>query len=434
MIRFRTYLREQTMRGLSRVEQSKFDRALGVGYEIKKATTKTTTITIRAPAADRAKMRRDVEARLKRAKIEFIGDDTSGSAGSIGQTKVNFPRHNVTIQYKPASGSGGMSETTLNATITELFPALAFMSKKKFTNATQFYNFVKIARDNGVYLSGRDREQGKKFITQAAGSSKFDEKMDAAMGILKYLYDENAKSPINKVYWGYREKPEGVPGSHKGDLFIEYKSGEMKGVSLKAGTAKTKEPLLNTFVNKLFDEFNDERGKNALKKDVYEKIHSKMNLPQDWQSRSQKADSIKKIQDILQKTPDYYEEKYDEMLELCRQAVINRIKQDKNATLKYIEEVVIGKADNVPLEVVKAVGGGRYQYVTDDEDLAIFLPTVTAVDAQASQSSKQNWSIILKNKEDSITMNMSIRSNQSAPNNKIAQGFNLAIKFNGMAK
>ena len=86
------------------------------------------------------------------------------------------------------------------------------------------------------------------------------------------------------------------------------------------------------------------------------------------------------------------------------------------------------------MEVVKAVGGGRYQYVTDDEDLAIFLPTVTAVDAEASASSKQNWSITLKNKEDSITMNMSIRSNQSAPNNKIAQGFNLAIKFNGMAK
>ena len=208
----------------------------------------------------------------------------------------------------------------------------------------------------------------------------------------------------------------------------------MKGVSLKAGTAKTKEPLLNTFVNKLFDQFNDERGKNDLKKDIYEKIHSKMNLPQDWQSRNQKADSIKKIQDILQKTPDYYEEKYDEMLELCRQAVINRIKQDKNATLKYIEEVVIGKADNVPLEVVKAIGGGRYQYVTDDEDLAIFLPTVTTVDAEASPSSKQNWSIILKNKEDSITMNMSIRSNQSPPNNKIAQGFNLAIKFNGMGK
>jgi len=29
---------------------------------------------------------------------------------------------------------------------------------------------------------------------------------------------------------------------------------------------------------------------------------------------------------------------------------------------------------------------------------------------------------------------MSIRSNKSAPDNKLAQGFNLAIKFNGMAK
>ena len=419
------------MRALSRANKAKFDRAIGVGYEVKSSNTKTTTIIVRSPAAERSRTRTDIEGKLTRARISFVGE-TRG--GSIGQTRVSFGNHDVVITYKPAAGGGGMSETTLNATITELFPALAFMSKKKFTNATQFYNFIKTARDNGVYLSTRDKEQGKKFIDQAAGSSKFDEKMDAAIGILKYLYDENTKSPISKVYWGYREKPRGVPDSHKGDLFIEYKSGEMKGVSLKAGTAKTKEPLLNTFVNKLFDEFNDERGKNALKKDVYEKIHSKMGLPQDWNSRGNKQDSIEKIQTILRKTPDYYEEKYDEMLELCRQAVINRIKQDKNATLKYIEEVVIGKADNVPLEVVKAVGGGRYQYVTDDEDLAIFLPTVTAVDAEASTSSKQNWSITLKNKEDSITMNMSIRSNQSAPNNKIAQGFNLAIKFNGMAK
>ena len=431
MIRFRTYLQEQTMRALSRSDKSKFDRAIGVGYEVKKASTKTTTIIVRSPTAERAKTRKDIETKLKRARISFVGEM---SGGSIGQTRVTFGNHQVIITYKPAAGGGGMSETTLNATITELFPALAFMAKKKFSNAKQFYDFVKTSKDKSVYLSRRDQDQGKKFIDQAGGSSKFDDKMDAAIGILKYLYDENAKAPIQKVIWGYREKPKGVPDSHKGDIFIQYKSGEMKGVSLKAGTAKTKEPLLNTFVNKMFDEFNDERGKVALKKEVYDKIHNKLGLPQDWDSRANSKESKEKIQDILRKTPDYYNEKYDEMLELCRQAVIKRVKQDKKATLKYIEEVVIGKADNVPLEVVKAVGGGRYQYVTDDEDLAIFLPTVTAVDAEASGSSKQNWTIILKNKTDSITMNMSIRSNKSAPDNKLAQGFNLAIKFNGMAK
>ena len=417
------------MRALSRMEQSKFDRAIGVGYEIKKTTTKTTTIVVRSPAADRAKTRTDIENKLKAAKISFVGER---AGGSIGQTRVTFSRHNVVITYKPTSGGGGMSETTLNATMTELFPALAFMAKKKFTDRTQFYNFVKTARDGGVYLSTRDREQGKKFIDQAAGSSKFDEKMDNAIGILNYLHDENAKSPIANVYWGYREKPRGIPDSHKGDLFVKYKSGEMKGVSLKAGGAKTKEPLFNTYVNKMFDSFSDERGKAALQKNIYDNIHKQFGLPQDWNSRANMSTSIDQIERIRERTPDYYDEKYDEMLEMCRQAVIARIKQDKSATIKYIEEQIIGKADNVPLEVVKAVGT-RYQYVTDEDSLAIFLPTVTSVDAQ-TESSKQNWSIILKNKEDSITMNMSIRSNKPQPNNKIAQGFNLAIKFNGMAK
>ena len=32
------------MRALSRSDKSKFDRAIGVGYEVKKASTKTTTI------------------------------------------------------------------------------------------------------------------------------------------------------------------------------------------------------------------------------------------------------------------------------------------------------------------------------------------------------------------------------------------------------
>ena len=180
----------------------------------------------------------------------------------------------------------------------------------------------------------------------------------------------------------------------------------------------------------MFDSFNDERGKNALKKEIYDKIHNKLGLPNDWNSRANMDDSIDKIESIREKTPDYYNEKYDEMLEMCRQAVVARIKQNKDDTIKYIEEQIIGKADNIPLEVVKAVGT-RYQYVTDEDSLSIFLPTVTAVDAETG-SGKQDWTIILKNKEDSITMKMSIRSNKPKPNNKLAQGFNLAIKFNGM--
>lgn len=417
------------MRSLPRADKTKFDKTLGMGYEVKSSNSKTSTIIVRTADRERADLKKNLEAKLKAAKYTVVGERPGGS---IGRSRVSIGRHDILITYKASGGGGGMAETTLNATITELFPALAFLANKRFTNATTFYNFIKTARDNGVYLSVRDKQQGRKFIDQAAGSSKFDEKMDAAIGILKYLHDENAKSPIANIYWGYRDKPRGVPESHKGDLFVKYKTGEMKGVSLKAGGAKTKEPLFNTYVNKMFDSYNDERGKTALKKEIYDKIHNKLGLPNDWNSRANMDSSIDKIESIREKTPDYYNEKYDEMLEICRQAVVDRVKQNKDDTIKYIEEQIIGKADNIPLEVIKAVGGGRYQYVTDEDSLSIFLPTVTAVDADIG-SGKQDWSIILKNKEDSITMKMSIRSNKPKPNNKLAQGFNLAIKFNGMA-
>ena len=427
MKRFRIYLEEQTMRSLPRADKTKFDKTLGMSYEVKSSNSKTSTIIVRTADRERAALKTNLEAKLKAAKYTVIGER---QGGSIGRSRVSVGRHDILITYKSSGGGGGMAETTLNATITELFPALAFLSNKRFTNVTTFYNFIKTARDNNVYLSTRDKAQGRKFIDGAAGSSKFKEKMENAIGILNYIFDENAKSPIANIYWGYRDKPRGVPESHKGDIFIKYKTGEMKGVSLKAGGAKTKEPLFNTYVNKMFDSFNDERGKNALKKEIYDKIHNKLGLPNDWNSRANMDDSIDKIESIREKTPDYYNEKYDEMLEMCRQAVVARIKQNKDDTIKYIEEQIIGKADNIPLEVVKAVGT-RYQYVTDEDSLSIFLPTVTAVDAETG-SGKQDWTIILKNKEDSITMKMSIRSNKPKPNNKLAQGFNLAIKFNGM--
>lgn len=418
--------------GLSRTEQSQFDSALApFKYEVKGSTSKTTTVIIRTADEDRAKTKTKIEKQLGAAKILYT---SSRSGGSIGRTEVNFSKHNVNITYKVESG--GMAETTLNATITELFPALAFMAGKNYKTARDikaFYEFVSTAEANGVFVNDKDKEAGKAFILAAPSSSKYEEKMKNAIAILKYLYKEDSQSPIEQVYWGYRAKPEGIAASHKGDIFIKFKSGGMKGVSLKAGGAKTAEPLLNTYVNKLFDDYGDSTTKDTLIKNVYTKIHKKLGLSEDWLSTAKKDASIDVIEKFRLKEPEKYETMYDEMLELCRTAIVERVGKDMKKTKEYILKQVLNKDENVPLEVVKAVQM-NYQFVTDDNALEIFLPEATSITTEKSSSSKQNWHIHLKNDKKTVTMNMSIRSNKSKPENKIAQGFNLAVKFNGLEK
>ena len=75
-----------------------------------------------------------------------------------------------------------------------------------------------------------------------------------------------------------------------------------------------------------------------------------------------------------------------------------------------------------------------YEEVTDTNELGVFLPQVTFIRAYTSSSSKQNWHIDLKSGTDELTMNMSIRTNNSgdAGNKKLGQ-FSLAIKYNGIS-
>ena len=71
-------------------------------------------------------------------------------------------------------------------------------------------------------------------------------KLENAVGILNWIYDYNHQRPIDKVVWGYRAKPRGIPNNHAGDIFVFFRNGEKIGVSLKAGTAKSKDPIKNT--------------------------------------------------------------------------------------------------------------------------------------------------------------------------------------------
>lgn len=426
---FKQYVFEATtdIRAIPRNDKVKLDKAIGLPYTLGKSNRATTTIIVRGPKDDRKKMKTDLEARLKKARIEYTAVRGGGSTGS---TEVPFGNHKVRITYKPQSG--GMSETTLNSTITELAPAIAFMSGQRFSTVDSLYNYLtkNIKRNYGVYVNKKDAEAGAAFIESFPTSSKYKEKMENALAVLKYLNDLNSKSPIKQVYWGYRAKPEGIPASHKGDLFVEFKTGEMLGVSLKAGGDKTREPQLNTYVNKFFDDIGYSKEKDILITNVYNKIHKSFGLPRDWMTKSQKSKSIDTIEAAKEKDSANYEKKYDEMLDMIRDSIISAVNKNKDAAIDYIVKQVLKKDENVPLVVVKAVGT-KYKMVTDEDALDVHLPTVTAVRAYKSDSSKQNWFIDLVG-NDTITMNMSVRSNKPVPDNKIAQGFNLAIKFNGI--
>lgn len=415
---------------LKRIDSQKFEKAVAPNdYTITESTAKVTSIVIRAPTNDRTKVKSSIEKKLRSSGVKFI-QKTSG--GSVGTTEILFEYHSVRITYKPVSG--GMSETTLNSTITELCPAIAFMSgKKSFKTVNDFYSFIKSSSNSSVYLNDLDATAGQKFITSMPTSSKFEEKMENAMAVLKFLHDVNDVSPITAVYWGYRSKPKGVPATHKGDLFLKFSNGNYVGVSLKAGGENTAEPQLNTYVNKLFDDFDRETEKEQLIKNVYNQIHSKIGLDENWQDKSKKADSIKTITAYKRKYPTKYEALYDEMLEIIRGAIISTVNSNMKDTIAYIEKQVIKKEQEVPLLVVKAYSKS-YKMVTDEDALGKFLPRVTSIKAYPSATSKQNWHIdLFSSRTEKLTMNMTVRSNKTEPENKVAQGFNLAIKFNGIS-
>jgi vacuolar-type H+-ATPase subunit E/Vma4 len=341
----------------------------------------------------------------------------------------------VILLIKPKSG--GMGETTLNASITELFPLIAWEKNYRMgTSIDKFYDFLLEQEPTTLKcVLGKDSKAAVDTIQKASESSKFSEKMLNAMGVYKYLVDENKGKPIKNVYWGYRAKPTGVPKGHPGDIFLEFSDG-MLGVSLKAGGKKTKEPKLNTYVNPIFTAFKKERNVIALRRKLHTEVYSKIEgmPPSGSYDKSKKRDTSKLLIKLNKEDKARYEKLYDQHLEICRQSVIDLFNQNKENTLEYIRSAILRDAPSVPTKVIKAVED-NFEEVTETDELGVFLPLVKFVKAYASKSSKQNWFLELKSREQTITMAMSIRTNKSgtAGNKKLGQFFNLSVKYNSLS-
>ena len=124
-------------------------------------------------------------------------------------------------------------DTTQNASITELFPALAFNNKYKPTDINKFAEWLRSltlssANVKKAFVTDSNVKAGAKVIetTSEMKPKFFKDKMENAIGITKWLYSVDKKKKIKNVVWGYREKPAGIPKNHAGDIFIFFAEGK----------------------------------------------------------------------------------------------------------------------------------------------------------------------------------------------------------------
>lgn len=403
-------------------------RGLEYSKSEKLSSSKRDVIIVRSK--DRETDRDEILRNLRQAGVTA---NLATSNSSVDPIDGTFEGRPFRIFVKPESG--GMAETTLNASITELFPCIAFEKNFKPKDAESFHQFlidVDITKLDCV--GANDQTAAKETINKADTSSKFVDKMNNAIAIHKYLTDQNKDKPIRQVYWGYRTKPVGVPSKHPGDIFLVYQDNKILGVSLKAGGKKTAEPQLNTYVNPIFKTFKQERKLAQTYSRVYKEVWGRIKgMPQERDfMRNRKTQQV--LRNYDRKNNKQYELDYNTYLEIMRTAVINLFNSNKKNTLQYIKTEILRDAPDVPTMVIKA-SGTDYAEVTDKDALGVFLPQVQFVKAYKSRTSKQTWHIELKSGKDSLTMNMSIRTNKSghAGVKKLGQ-FSLAVKYNGLSK
>ena len=405
-------------------------RGLDYSKSSKLSSSKRDVIIVRSP--DRETDRDEILRNLRQAGVDAkLGDSQS----SVDPIDGKFEDRPFRIFVKPQSG--GMGETTLNASMTELFPCIAFEKKYKPKDPESFHQFLMDVnlKQLKCIIPG-DVEKAQEIINRADTSSKFDDKMNNAIAIHQYILDQNKDKKIVETRWGptNKSKPAGVPGGHPGDIFLIYFDKSILGVSLKAGGKKTAEPKLNTYVNTIFAHFKQDRQLKNIYSKVYKStwgtIKGMPPYPQLFKNR--KTQQV--LRDFDKKNNKKYEELYNVYLEMMRQEIIKLFNTNRKNTLAYIKSEILRDAPEVPTMVIKA-SGRNYEEITEKDALGVFIPQVDFIKAYPSRTSKQNWEIELKSGQDSLTMKMSIRTNKSghAGVKKLGQ-FSLAVKYNSLGK
>ena len=318
-------------------------------------------------------------------------------------------------------------DTTQNASVTELFPAIAFNMKFKPQSVEDFKKFL-YTLDHAKAKKSWDTkdEASAKLVIERLASMKprfLKDKMENAIGITNYLYSLHAKKPIKKVVWGYRAKPRGVPKDHAGDIFVFFNDGELIGVSLKAGTAKSKEPLKNTYLGTQYKALDIDT--KSLEEDLWNRVYSKLPGVNDVATK----DNFVKNKKVTKLYVDYYVENeteadklYHEMLVVAREHFCKVINDMNNESfIEWVKKTfnLQRKNDKVPLVMVKAVGMNAEQ---KGDDVVDMLPLVTNHYAYLNKNSVQEYLIDIHTPEDKKTLKMTIRSDSGVRPSKGTSG------------
>lgn len=387
---------------------------------------------------DRIETRESLEMELERVSGIRCSRKYIKSRSSFDLTEVAGFGSKIYIAYKNVRG--GMQETTLNSTITELFPAIAFEAGID-TNLTPDVFFNKLVEANkpqlGAYKNKSAYDAGKPFLDKAQTSSKFEEKTINAQAITRWLIAENKRKKINKVVWGYRNnlKPEGVASNHKGDIFAVFDDGNILGISLKAGGAKTAEPQFNSYVRPIFTSFGMLNDYAKLEKESYETFYK--GIPGITPQNTYGKQAMTKVIGAFEKNnPKQYELLYDAQLEFVRQYICDMMNNNPAKAKNWLLREVAAEQEGVPLIVLKAAGSDT-QIINDENIIKDCVQTSkksNGIKAYSSKTSKQNWHIDLTCKTHTTTLNFSIRTNKTGISHKLGQYINLAVKFNGISK
>jgi len=171
------------------------------GFEVSQVDkSEKATVQIRVSSTDRDSDRDEILRRLKNAGIEA---DLISTSSSVDPIQGVFDGRKFRINVKPKSG--GMGESTLNSSITELFPCIAFEKNLSPTTPEDFMKqLLNINLSSLKCIGSGDLKAAQETINKADTSSKFTDKMNNAIGILKFLKDQHKDKSIKNVYSVYR--------------------------------------------------------------------------------------------------------------------------------------------------------------------------------------------------------------------------------------
>jgi hypothetical protein len=318
-------------------------------------------------------------------------------------------------------------DTTLNASVTELFPCLAFNKKFRPSSIEDFKKFLyKLNLNTAKSSFDRKDAAAAKLVIEKLPTmqEKFlRDKMLNAIGITNYLYGLDATKPIKTVVWGYRAKPRGIPKNHAGDIFVFFKDGSKIGISLKAGTKKSKEPLKNTYVGTQYKSLGISTDK--LQNDLWTRVYSKIPGINDVATKS----NFIKNKEVTKLYVDHYvnatteaDELYKEMLVVAREHFCKELNKLKiEDFIEWVQETfnLQRKDDEVPLVMVKAVGNTAEE---KGDDVVDMIPMITNFHAYLNKKSVQEYLIDIHSHDDKKTLKMTIRSDSGVRPEKGASG------------